>query len=127
MPYLVARDTFVQRVYAQQAGYWQGNGEGIDQFTRGEWAAALDLLGGATDASFVRVVDELNARGDSPLALRMADIGLVRYPASAPLGAARERSLTLLRERYSQMNPFRFIVYSEMAGRRLAPVGIPDE
>jgi len=33
--------------------------------------------------------------------------------------------LTALREIYSQTNPFRFIVYSELAGRGLAPVAVP--
>ena len=33
-PYLVTRDTFVQRLYTEQAGYWQANGDGIDAFTR---------------------------------------------------------------------------------------------
>ena len=122
LPYLIARDTFVQRTYASEAGYWQSNGEGIDQFTHGEWAAALDLLGGSSDASFVRVVDDLARRGDAPLALRIADIGLVRYPASASLDASRARVLHDLRERYAQMNPFRFIVYSEWSGRGLSPV-----
>jgi hypothetical protein len=47
-PYLVARDTFVQRLYTPHAGYWQANGEGIDAFTRASgrppstrWAAAV--------------------------------------------------------------------------------------
>ena len=122
LPYLIARDTFVQRTYATEAGYWQSNGEGVDQFTRGEWAAALDLLGGGGDGSFVRVVDDLTRRGDAPLALRIADIGLVRYPASTSLAASRARVLHDLRERYAQTNPFRFILYSEWSARGLPPV-----
>jgi glyoxylase-like metal-dependent hydrolase (beta-lactamase superfamily II) len=122
LPYLITRDTFIQRTYAADAGYWQANGEGIDQFTRGEWAAALDLLGGGTDASFVRVVQQLDARGDTPLALRLADIGLVQYPESAKLRASRAHVLNGLLERYGQMNPFRFIVYSEWAAYSLPPL-----
>jgi hypothetical protein len=121
LPFVIARDTFVQRTYAVEAGYWQSNGEGIDQFTRGEWAAALDLLGGG-EGAFVRVVDDLARRGDAPLALQFADLGLVRYPQSAPLGASRARVLHDLRERYAQVNPFRFIVYSEWAGRAVPPL-----
>jgi glyoxylase-like metal-dependent hydrolase (beta-lactamase superfamily II) len=122
LPFLIARDTFVQRTYAVEAGYWQSNGEGIDHFTRGEWAAALDLLGGG-EGAFVRVVDDLARRGDAPLALRIADLGLVRYPQSASLGASRERVLHDLRERYAQINPFRFIVYSEWSGRGVPALG----
>jgi glyoxylase-like metal-dependent hydrolase (beta-lactamase superfamily II) len=121
-PYLVARDTFVQRLFTEHAGYWQSNGEGIDAFTRAEWAAALDAMGGGGDAAFVRTARELESRGDAALALNIAEMGLVRYPASAALQKTRERALTTLREIHSQANPFRFIVYSEWAQRGLAPV-----
>ncbi|HET9595068.1 MAG TPA: MBL fold metallo-hydrolase [Anaeromyxobacteraceae bacterium] len=121
-PYLVARDTFVQRLYTEHAGYWQSNGDGIDAFTRGEWASVLDALGGGSDDSFVRVSRDLERRGDAALALHVADLGLASHPASAPLRESRERALRTLREIHSQTNPFRFIVYSEWAGRGLEPV-----
>jgi glyoxylase-like metal-dependent hydrolase (beta-lactamase superfamily II) len=123
-PYLIARDTFLQRLYTEHAGYWQSNGDGIDAFTRDEWAAALDALSGGGDGAFARTSRELEARGDAALALQIADLGLARHPTSAPLQQARDRALTALRERYAQINPFRFIVYSEMAGRGLAPVEV---
>ena len=121
-PYLVVRDTFVQRLYAQHAGYWQSNGEGIDAFTRAEWAAALDSVGGGSDGAFVRAARDLESRGDAALALQIADLGLLRHPSSAELQRCREHALRTLREIYSQTNPFRFIVYSEWAGRGLDPV-----
>jgi hypothetical protein len=124
-PYLVARDTFVQRLYTEHAGYWQANGDGIDVFTRVEWAGALDALGGGGDAPFVRTARDLEARGDAALALQIAELGLARHPSSVALRQTRERALTTLREIYSQTNPFRFIVYSELAGRGLAPVAVP--
>jgi glyoxylase-like metal-dependent hydrolase (beta-lactamase superfamily II) len=125
-PYLIARDTFLQRLYTQHAGYWQANGDGIDLFTRGEWSAALDLLGGGGDAPFARAARDLAARGDAALALRIAEAGLVRYPASAALQEARRHALAALREVYSQTNPFRFIIYSEWAGKGLDPVTPPE-
>jgi glyoxylase-like metal-dependent hydrolase (beta-lactamase superfamily II) len=121
-PYLIARDTFVQRLYMRHAGYWQSNGEGIDAFTRAEWAAALDALGGGSVDAFARTAGELERRGDAALALQLADLGLVRYPSSAELRECRERALRTLREIYSQTNPFRFIVYSEWAGHGLGQV-----
>lgn len=121
-PYLIARDTFVQRLYAEHAGYWQSNGDGIDAFTRAEWAAALDAVGGGSDKAFAGAATELEGRGDAALALQIAELGLVRHPSSAALRESRERALRTLREIHSQTNPFRFIVYSEWAGRGLAPV-----
>jgi hypothetical protein len=125
-PYLVVRDTLVQRVYAERAGIWQVDGDGMDHFTRAEWAAAIDLIGGGGDGAFARAVDELERRGDAALALHLADLGLARYPASAALQRGRGRVLKALRELTSQNNPFRFIIYSEWAGRALSPVVAPD-
>ncbi|HEX4461218.1 MAG TPA: MBL fold metallo-hydrolase, partial [Polyangia bacterium] len=125
-PYLVVRDTFLQRLYSEHAGYWQANGDGIDTFTRPEWAAALDVMGGGGEDAFVRAARELETRGDAGLALQIAELGLVRHPTSAQLHASRERALKTLREVYAQTNPFRFIVYSEMAGHGLAPVQVPE-
>jgi glyoxylase-like metal-dependent hydrolase (beta-lactamase superfamily II) len=126
-PYLIARDTFVQRLYTEHAGYWQSNGEGIDAFTRAEWAAALDALGGGSDEAFARAAAQLEARGDAALALQIADLGLLRHPASGALLAGRLRALKTLREIYSQTNPFRFITYSEWAGRGLDPVDLEGD
>ena len=124
-PYLVMRDTFVQRVYAQHAGYWQANGEGMDHFTRAEWAAALDALGVSDDTVFAHAALDLEARGDATLALHVADLGLARYPSSEPLKKARAQALSALQEMHAQTNPFRFIIYSEFAGRGLEPVVLP--
>jgi glyoxylase-like metal-dependent hydrolase (beta-lactamase superfamily II) len=125
-PYLVVRDMFVQRVYSEHGGQWQVNGDGMDHFTRSEWAAAIDLIGGGSDAAFAHAVDELERRGDATLALHIADLGLVRYPGSAVLQRGRARALKTLRELYSQTDPFRFIIYSEWAGAALPPVTLPD-
>jgi glyoxylase-like metal-dependent hydrolase (beta-lactamase superfamily II) len=125
-PYLLVRDQFLQRLYAEHAGYWQSNGEGIEVFTRAEWAAALDVLGGGSEAAFVRASTQLERRGDASLALQLAELGLVQYPSSAPLQQIRARALTTLRDIHSQMNPFRFIVYSEWAGRGMGQVAPAD-
>ncbi len=120
MPYLVVRDTFVQRLYLRHAGYWQTNGDGMDMFTHAEWAAAIDAAGGGEPA-FVKASRELESRGDAALALRMADLGLLRYPGSAALRDSRRDALSTLRELHAASNPFRFIIDSEWAGRGLAP------
>ncbi|HKA58046.1 MAG TPA: hypothetical protein VKD28_05490 [Gemmatimonadales bacterium] len=62
------------------------------------------------------------ARGDDVLALKLADLGLVRYPLSDALTTLRRRALDNMRLRHQQMNPFKFIIYSEWAGAELSPV-----
>jgi len=121
LAYLVIRDNFINRVYHQHTGYWKPDGEGMEQFSPAEWAAALDLLGGGTEDAFVRTAQDLHARGDAPLALKLADVGLVRYPASRPLATLRQQILLRLVERHQQLNPFKFIAYSSRAGFELLP------
>ena len=122
VPYLVMRDNFVKRVYHQSTGYWKPDGEGMEALAPEEWAAALDLLGGQREDAFVRTVRGLGERGDDALALKLAQIGLVRYPSSKALAALRRRALDNLRARYQQLSPFKFIIYSEWAGAEVSPV-----
>jgi len=121
-PFLVMRDNFVKRVYHQSAGYWKPDGEGMEVLAPAEWAAALDLLGGHREEAFVRTARGLAERGDDVLALKLADLGLVRYPSSDALTAVRRRVLDNMRLRHQQMSPFKFIIYSEWAGAELSPV-----
>src|SRR5215469_15464063 len=122
MPYLVMRDNFVKRVYHQSTGYWKPDGEGMEVLVPAEWAAALDLLGGHREDAFVRSVRALAERGDDVLALKLAQMGLVRYPTSEALVALRHRTLDSMRLRHQQLSPFKFIIYSEWAGAELSPV-----
>jgi hypothetical protein len=90
-----------------------------------EWAAALDLLGGHREDAFVRSVRALAERGDDVPdvpALKLAQMGLVRYPTSEALVALRRRTLDSMRLRHQQLSPFKFIIYSEWARAELAPV-----
>src|SRR5215475_5098044 len=121
-PYLVMRDNFIKRVYHQSTGYWKPNGEGMEVLAPAEWAAALDLLGGHREDAFVRTVRGLAERGDDVMALKIADLGLVRYPSSNALTTLRRRALDTMRLRHQQTSPFKFIIYSEWAGAELAPV-----
>ena len=122
VPYLVMRDNFVKRVYHQSTGYWKPDGEGMEVLAPAEWAAALDLLGGQREDAFVRTVRGLAERGDDVLALKVADLGLVRYPSSEALTTLRRRALDSMRLRNQQMSPFKFIIYSEWAGAELSPI-----
>ena len=53
---------------------------------------------------------------------RLIDLGLISHPASPALIGLRHRALGGLRARHQQLNPFKFIVYSEWAKAELSPV-----
>lgn len=121
LPYLAMRDNLIQRVHHQRTGYWKPDGEGVEVFSDAEWAAALDLLGGSTAGAFSRAVGDLLDRGDLPLALRLAEYGLLRHPGDEPLRALRRRVLAGLLQRYQQLSPFKFARYAGMAGIEVPP------
>ncbi len=122
MPFLVMRENVIKRLYLQRTGYWKPDGEGMEIFSPAEWAAALDLLGGHSAGAFIAAGAALLDTRDSALALRLIDAGLVRYEANQELAALRRRALDQLRERYQQLNPFKFILYSGWAGAELPPL-----
>jgi glyoxylase-like metal-dependent hydrolase (beta-lactamase superfamily II) len=122
LPYLVMRNNFVSRVYQQSTGYWKPDGEGLEILAPAEWAAALDLVGSGRAEPFVRSARTLLERGDDVLALKLTQLALLRHPANEDLTQLRRRALENLRVRNQQMNPFKFIIYSEWAGAELAPV-----
>ena len=120
--YLVMRDNFIKRVYLQRTGYWKPDGDGLEAIAPREWAGALDLLAGGREDAFITSARTLLAQGDHVLALRLTDLGLLTHPASSALSELRRRALDGLRARHQQLNPFKFIIYSEWAGADLRPV-----
>src|SRR5262249_15190209 len=123
MPFLLIRDNFIQRIVHQRTGYWKADGEGIEVVSPREWAGALNILAGRQEGGFVRSAQALLEQHAEVLALKLADLGLLNYPGSRALTEVRQQSLDRLRVRHQNLNPFKFIVYSEMAKADLAPVG----
>jgi hypothetical protein len=122
VPYLITRDNFTARLYQQRTGYWQPDGAGLQVFTSGERAAALDLLAGGKEEPYVNAATTLIGQGDAALALEIIQPGLLSHPASTALAALRQTALHRLLEQHSQQDPFRFLIYAELAGTELGPV-----
>ena len=116
------RDNFIQRVTHQRTGYWKPDGDGIEIVTPREWAGVLNLLARGQEAAFVRSARTLLAQGDDALALKLTDLGLLSYPASRALPEIRRYALDRLRTEHQNLNPFKFIVYSEWAKADLVTV-----
>ena len=123
VPYLVIRDHFTERLYHQRTGYWQPDGQGLEPATAAEHAAALDLLAGGSDEQFASAGATLIGQGDYALALEIIQPGLLRHPASSTLTELRRTALYRLMEQYQQFDPFKFLMYAELAGADIGAVG----
>jgi glyoxylase-like metal-dependent hydrolase (beta-lactamase superfamily II) len=121
-PYLVIRDHFLQRLYHRRTGYWQADGQGIEPVGPAERADALDLLAGGRPERFAEAARTLMARHDHALALEIVTAGLARHPDATELTGLRRQVLYRLMERHQVQDPFRFLVYAELAGTELGPV-----
>ena len=121
-PYLATRDHFVQRLYHQHSGYWQPDGQGLEPYDATDRAAALDLLAGGRPEQFASAARTLLAQRDPALALEIVNAGLARHPEADELPQLRQQALYRLMERHQLQDPFRFLIYAELAGVELAPV-----
>jgi len=120
-PYLVIRDHFLQRLHHQQTGYWQNDGQGLEPVAPAQRAAALDLLAGGKPDRFAEAAKALLAQRDHALALEIATAGLARHPGAAELTQVRQQALYRLMERHQLQDPFRFLIYAEMADAEIGP------
>jgi glyoxylase-like metal-dependent hydrolase (beta-lactamase superfamily II) len=121
-PYLAIRDHFVQRLYQQHGGYWQRDGQGLEPISPDDRAAALDLLAGHSPEQFAETARMLLEQRDWVLALEIATAGLARHPDRADLARLREQALYRLMERHQLQDPFRFLIYAELAGVEIGQV-----
>ena len=123
VPYLVIRDHFTERLHHQRTGYWQPDVAGLEPATAAEHAAALDLLAGGREEQFATAAATLIGQGDHALALQIIQPGLLRHPASITLAGLRRTVLYRLMEANQQLDPFKFLIYAELAG---AEVGLVE-
>jgi glyoxylase-like metal-dependent hydrolase (beta-lactamase superfamily II) len=122
VPYLTIWEHFLQRQYQQNSGYWQPDGQGLEPIGPADRAAALDLLAGRRPEQFAAAVESLLEQRDAALALEIASAGLLTHPEHADLARLRTQALYRLMERHQLQDPFRFLIYAELAGVELAPV-----
>ena len=122
LPYLVMRENFAARLYHQHTGYWEPDGRGLEPMTAQQRAAALDLLAAGREDAFTAAARTLIGQGDQALALQIIEPGLLRHPSSTELAALRRAALHRLMEQAQQLDPFRFLIYAELAGAEIGPV-----
>ncbi len=122
-PYLAIRDHFLQRLHHQRTGYWQNDGQGMEPIAPAQRAAALDLLAEGKPDRFAAAAVTLLDQHDHALALEIATAGLACHPGDQELTQLRQQALYRLMERHQLQDPFRFLIYAEMARVEIGPAG----
>ena len=120
-PYLATRDHFVQRLHHQHTGCWQPDGQGLEPIDPAGRAAALDLLADGRPERFASAARTLLGQADPALALEITSAGLDRHPDVPELTQLRQQALYRLMERHQLQDPFRFLIYAEMADAEIGP------
>ncbi len=68
----------------------------------------------------------LLAQRDHILALDIITAGLASHPDARDLAQLRQQALYRLMEQHQLQDPFRFLIYAELAGVEIGPVARPD-
>jgi len=113
LPYLIWRETFIDRVYVQTVGYWGPQLQGVDYLTAANIGAAFSHYLRLSQEDIAVAIERMIQGGDHELAGQVADWALSQYPNSVRLKQVRQEAFLKLKEKWQLIIPFKFVMYSE--------------
>ncbi len=113
--FLVMREHVIDRLYDQSVGYWEADLTGLDHLGAEDYGALLSDYLDLSEVALASVLNRMIDRGDYHLAERVVRWGKARYPDSDRLAAVQRDAALRLKAKYQTVNPFKFILYSELA------------
>jgi glyoxylase-like metal-dependent hydrolase (beta-lactamase superfamily II) len=117
-PYLIMREHVIDRLYQQNGGYWQPDGQGLEHLTRADQAELLVDYLGVSESQLVKTVERLTADGKYELAASLLESSGDRFARSASVINARRLIYLKLIEKHQNTDPFKFIIYSAKIGEQ---------
>lgn len=120
--YLALREQIINRIYDKSVGYWESDLSGLDTLDANAYGVMLSQYLSLNERKVNGVIQDMLVNGDYHLAERFIRWALARWPDSAPLKSFQKEAALKLRLKYQAYNPFKFILYSELAD---SPVGRP--
>jgi hypothetical protein len=117
-PYLILREHVIDRLYEQNSGYWQADLQGLDHLGRADRAELLVDYLGLSENQLTKAVDRLAADGKYELAASLLDSSRSRFEHSRAMAEAERRVYLKLMEKYQNLDPFKFILYSAKIGEQ---------
>jgi hypothetical protein len=121
--YLVMRENVINRIYDQNTGYWRNDLEGMAYLTRADRAAALIDYAGLTEGKAAQAGERLIADGKHEAAADLVGLARQRFPDSERLARVERTAYLKLMEKYQDIDPFKFIVYSSRARVAMPAMG----
>jgi glyoxylase-like metal-dependent hydrolase (beta-lactamase superfamily II) len=125
-PYLIMREHVIDRLYHDNAGYWQPNLQGLEHLTRADQAELLVDYLGVSESQLVKTVERLAADGKYELAASLLESSGDRFAPSAPVTNAKRFVYLKLMEKHQNTDPFKFIIYSAKAGEQTPQIAAPN-
>ena len=116
----------INRVYDRNVGYWQPGLAGMDHLSRSEMGTLLTRYLGLSEDDVADAVEKMAAAGDYDLAARTLTWTTAGRAPGERLERVRQTVFSKLREKYQEINPFKFIIYSETVGSELAALESPQ-
>jgi glyoxylase-like metal-dependent hydrolase (beta-lactamase superfamily II) len=124
-PYLIMREHVIDRLYHDNVGYWLPNLQGLEHLTRAGQAELLVDYLGVSETQLVKTVERLTADGKYELAASLLESSGDRFAPSAPVTNAKRFVYLKLMEKHQNTDPFKFIIYSAMAGEQTPQIAAP--
>ena len=106
------REHVIDRLYRQNGGYWQPDGQGLEHLTRADQAELLVDYLGVSEGQLVKTVERLTADGKYELAASLLESSGERFARSASVTNAKRLIYLKLIEKHQNTDPFKFIIYS---------------
>ena len=124
LPYLLLRENVINRLYDQNVGYWQPDLQGVDALSRADRGSLLVDYLGVSERRLVAATKRMIADGNLELAATTLEWTKGRFPASRPLRDVERLTYLKLMEKYQNVNPFKFILYSAQIGEPVPRVRV---
>ena len=113
LPYLLMRESVINRLYKQTTGYWGPQLEAVDALTSEDFGSLLGRYLGLSPEAIAVAVNRMIANGDHELAGKTADWALTYFPDSAVLRDIQRRAYLYLMQKWQVANVFKFLMYAE--------------
>ena len=114
LTYLVLRENFINRVYDHYIGYWESDLHGVDHLSKEEFGLALVHYLEISENEMASAIEEMVANGDHELAGWLSELALTQFPESVKLREQHDATFIKLKEKYQEISPFKFFLYSDV-------------